>query len=315
MYLGIEIGGTKLQLGVSDGESASFTEFKRMNVARSAGAAGILEQIRTAAPALIERHNVKRIGIGFGGPVNMMTGTIVKSHHVSGWDGFPLADWCADELGVPAAVGNDCDVAALAEARFGAGRNRRIVFYVTVGTGIGGGLSIDGALLATHRPALTELGHLRPGLQATDPDDIVEAQASGLGIAATVRRLLATGDDADETRALLEAAGVASPEEITTKSVAKAARSGHPYAVAAFDRATRALGWAIAQAVTITAAEVIVVGGGVSLAGEDLFFEPLRERAAEYGFPPLAGTYEIVPAELGEEVVVVGGLLASSLSF
>jgi glucokinase len=203
-------------------------------------------------------------------------------------------------------------VAALAEAKFGAGRGHRVVLYVTVGTGIGGGLVVDNKLYAGHRVARTELGHLRPGLQATSVDDIVEAQASGLGIAATVRRILSSSEDHREELALLEATGLASLEDLTAREIAVAAAAGEPYAVAAFDRATQALGWAIAQTITLTAAEVVVIGGGVSLAGEELFFEPVRRHAAVYAYPPLADAYEIVPAALGEEVVVHGGLVLAA---
>ncbi len=312
MYLGIEIGGTKLQLGVSDGSGPGFRGFVRMDVDRAAGASGILEQIKSAAPGLITSHDVERVGFGFGGPVDMASGNVIKSHHVRGWDNFALCAWSQSELDTPAVIGNDCDVAALAEAKFGAGRDHRIVFYVTVGTGVGGGLVVDNRLYAEHRFTRTELGHLRPGLGAIDVDDIVEAQACGPGIANTVRRLLDTADDPADEASLFEAAGVDHRDKLNGKNVADAARAGHTFALAAYDRATRALGWAIAQSLTLTAAEVVVVGGGVSLAGDDLFFDPLRERVEEYVFPPLRERYEIVSAGLGEDVVVVGGVVLAA---
>jgi glucokinase len=95
---------------------------------------------------------------------------------------------------------------------------------------------------------------------------------------------------------------------LTAKQVAEAAARGNPVAVKVLDEAITALGWAIAQVLTITASEVIVIGGGVSLMGESLFFEPLRRKVAAYVFPPMAGAYHIVPAQLGEEVVVHGAL-------
>ncbi len=312
MYLGIEIGGTKLQLGVGTGATADLVDFVRMDVDRAAGAAGVLDQIAEAGSRLVASHDIRKIGVGFGGPVDMTSGTVIKSHHVTGWDNFAICEWCARTLGVPAVVGNDCDVAALAEAKFGAGRDARVVLYVTVGTGIGGGLVIDNQLYAEHLPARTELGHLRPGLQCVGTDDIVEAQASGLGIAATFGRLVDTSDDASVAANLLERTGLTSPTEFTTKEIAALAEAGETHAVAAFGQATKALGWAIAQTVTLTATEVVVVGGGVSLAGEELFFEPIRRHAATFGYPPLADKYRIVPAALGEDVVVHGGLVLAA---
>jgi glucokinase len=307
MLLGIEIGGTKLQLGVGNGKTAELADLVRLPVDRTAGAAGILDSLSRVGSRLIKEHPVDGVGIGFGGPVDMSTGVTIRSHQVDGWERFPLAAWCERELGVPASVANDCDVAALAEATLGAGRGHRLVLYVTVGTGVGGGLVMDGEIFADHRPARTEIGHMRPGLAATSAAETVESLASGLGIEESVRRNLSEGDEGDARR-LLDAAGVASTADVTTEAIAVAAAAGDPLAAHAFGEATRALGWAIAQAITLTAAECIVVGGGVSLAGEELFFQPLRRHVSAYVFPALANTYQIVSAALEEEVVVHGAI-------
>src|SRR5688572_27563181 len=133
MYLGIEIGGTKLQLGVGHPTRSTLVELARCDVAPQNGARGILDQIEKSARDLIARHQVVRIGIGFGGPVS--AGVVTKSHQIDGWENFPLADWCRQKFGLETVLGNDCDAAALAEASVGAGRGARTVFYVTVGTG------------------------------------------------------------------------------------------------------------------------------------------------------------------------------------
>src|SRR5262245_54535133 len=190
MFLGIEIGGTKLQLGVGDGVRPQFAALERYSIEPSRGAEGILRQIQSAAPQLVQQFGVERIGIGFGGPVDSAAGTVITSHQIDGWTGFALADWVEQTIGRPAVVGNDCDCAALAEARCGAGAGHRTVFYVTVGTGVGGGLVIDGRVHGTDRPAAAEIGHLRPGLLATDPHATVESLVSGWGIAATARACL-----------------------------------------------------------------------------------------------------------------------------
>lgn len=296
MFLGIEIGGTKLQLGVGRGDGSPFVALERRPIEIACGAAGILAQIAEAAPTLIQTHGVKRVGFGFGGPVRAHLGRVTTSHQVGGWDDFPLVEWCEKTLRLPAALGNDCDVAALAEARFGAGRGEEIVFYVTVGTGVGGGLVIGGRNHGASRPAVAEIGHLRPGLEATDSHTTVESLAAGPGIAVAMRRELR-----DPAR------------EITGRQVADLAAAGDEVAIRVLRGATQALGWAIAQVITLVAPSVVVVGGGVSLSGEKLFFQPLREQVAKYVFPPLGGTYRVVPAALGEDVVVLGALaLAAS---
>lgn len=336
MYLGIEIGGTKLQVGVGSGDGGSLVALERGTVERSAGAAGIRRQIEALAAPLIARHQPRAVGIGFGGPVDCLTGRTLKSHQIDGWDDYPLADWCAQVLGLPARIGNDADLAGLAEARFGAGRGRRVVFYTTVGSGIGGALVLDGQVFLGGAGIASEIGHLRPGLHADRPELTVESLASGWGIAAavqaqlteTISRPLAPflsggppGDEADVRRRLLaaEEADAESSQDLrqrcgdnldllSTKMIAAAAQDGNRLAEAAFRQATRALGWALGQVITLLSPEVIVVGGGVPLAGESLFWAPLREEVNRYVFPPLRGTFRILPAALGEEVVVHGAL-------
>ncbi|MDA1018527.1 MAG: ROK family protein [Planctomycetota bacterium] len=321
MFLGIEIGGTKLQLGVGDGTEPRFAEFLRYEIEASRAAAGIRDQIIDGVTKLRQRHRIDCIGFGFGGPVDGESGTVIKSHQIDGWDGFPMSNWCRQQFGLPIALGNDCDVAALAEARFGGGRGKSTVFYVTVGTGIGGGFVNDGHIHGTHRPAASEIGHLRPGPLASRPDETVEAIASGWGIAAMARarireerrsldQLLATPvspSNAADHEDLLQRCG-GKLEELTAFNVGEAATNGNAIAGETVQQACNVLGWAIAQVVTLLAPEVVVVGGGVSLMGEDVFFRPLRSAIKTYVFPPLAESYEIRPAALGEAVVVHGAI-------
>jgi glucokinase len=301
MFLGIEIGGTKLQLGVGAADDTKLTALERAEVLPADGADGIRRQIERIAAPLMREHGVRAVGIGFGGPVDTAAGRVVKSHHVSGWDGFPLADWCRRTLGAPAAVANDADMAGLGEARFGAGRGRRVVFYTNVGSGIGGALVVGGRGYTGSAGIASELGHLRPGLDADSPQKIVELSASGWAIAAAAR------SDAG-LAAELERRHRCPADRFSAKMVAEAAEAGNAAATAIFRRATQTYGWAIAQMITLLAPEVVVIGGGVPLAGEALFFAPLRREVERYVFPPLRGTYHVAPAELGEEVVVHGAL-------
>lgn len=307
MLLGIEIGGTKLQLGVGDGSSAKLAELQRRDIVPEQGAAGILRQIEQLGRFLLQRHTIDRIGIGFGGPVQ--AGVVTRSHQIHGWDNFPLGAWCEECLGRPTVVGNDCDVAALAEARLAAGRGGRTVFYVTVGTGVGGGLVIDGRLHGAGRPAVAEIGHLRPGPSARAPGETVESLASGWGIASSFRRLTAVGKGTDDERAALRQRWGEQLDGLTAKDVAQLAAQGQGPAQAALQQALETLGWAIAQVVTLLAPDVVVVGGGVSLLGEQQFFAPLRAEVERYVFPPLRGSYRLVPAGLGELAVVCGALV------
>ncbi|MDZ4687435.1 MAG: ROK family protein [Planctomycetaceae bacterium] len=310
-YLGIEIGGTKLQFGVGPADGQTFTDFVRCDVDIPSGAAGIQRQIREVGRSLVQKHRIERVGYGFGGPVFGARGIVQTSHQVSGWDNFPIVEWTEKELGVPTRLGNDCDVAALAEASYGAGRDARSVFYVTVGTGVGGGLVIDRKIHGADRPAAAEIGHLRPGLAAATRHQTVESQAAGPAISERVQHRLQEirdgGIDDSDAVALLNAVD-GQLARLTTRDIAEAAVNGNRLARQSYREATDVLGWAIAQLITLVAPEVVVVGGGVSLAGPDVFFEPLRDAVARYVFPPLATSYRIEPAALGESVVVHGAL-------
>jgi len=315
MFLGIEIGGTKLQLGVGDGSGGQLAALVRRDVDRQRGASGILHDIEHCGKELLHEHPIQRIGVGFGGPVNSATGVATKSHQVAGWDNFPLAAWCQEKLGRPTVIGNDCDAAALAEAKYGAGRGADGVFYVTVGTGIGGGLVLGGKLHGAGRPAVAEIGHLRPSFdvkysQVGLPETTVESYASGPAIAegawAFMGTVLYPGTDVDI--ADLRARCGNDRNKLTAQIVAAAAADGNRLAKTLLEKAIRVLGWALAQTITLMAPEVIVIGGGVSLMGEKLFFEPLRQMVAEYVFHPLLGSYRIMAAELGEFVVIHGAI-------
>jgi glucokinase len=288
MYLGIEIGGTKLQLGLGRGDGQLLALW-RGAVDPAAGGPGIRRQIEAAIPELLtnataDRAALRGIGVGFGGPTDDATQTVVKSHHIAGWDGFPLAAWLTEMTGLPAVICNDADTAGLAEALFGAGRGLSPVFYITVGSGIGGGLVIDGEIYRGCGRGAAEVGHLRPvyPLTYTPHDDILEHFASGWGIG--------------------RAAGS------TGKAVADAAARGDPAALAVLDQAVQALAEGICSVIKLLCPRRVIIGGGVSLIGEDLFFRPLRRYVAERGMAALAGLTEIVPAALGEEVVVHGAL-------
>ena len=160
----------------------------RINADR--GAERIREQIVQGVDELLDarglqRRDVAGIGMGFGGPVDANRGFTMTSHQVGGWDNFPLTQWVDDTLGMQAVLQNDADTAALAEAHYGAGRGFDPVFYVTVGSGIGGGLILGGKIYRGSGRGAAEIGHLRPGhvpQHLPYPGTTVEQIASGFGI-------------------------------------------------------------------------------------------------------------------------------------
>jgi glucokinase len=290
-YLGIEIGGTKLQLGVGadDGVLAGLW---RGVVDMSAGPEGIRRQIAQAVPELLAKANIdssrlKGVGVGFGGPVDDATRTVIKSHQIEGWDNFPLADWVSEVVGLPAALGNDADVAGLAEALHGAGKGLSPIFYITIGSGIGGGFIIGGEIYRGVGRGAAEIGHLVVDF-SDDGAIILEKAASGWAIEGHARRVY----NADRTAVW----------------VAEAARKGDGAAIRILSDAWDHLANAIRHVAVLLCPRRIVIGGGVSLMGEASLFEPLRRKVAERMFKPFADCYDIVPAALGEEVVVHGAI-------
>jgi glucokinase len=298
MYLGIEIGGTKLQLGLGPGDG-TLAGLWRSTVDVAARADGIREQITAAVPELlgrsrVDRSQVRGIGIGFGGPVDDAEHTVIKSHQIAGWDGFPLSDWIAKITGLPAVLGNDADVAGLAEAHFGAGKGLSPIFYITIGSGIGGGLIIDGKIYRGCGRGAAEIGHVRLP-QGEGYFRPLEQLASGWGIEQAAQTLLG--------------------EKINTRQLAERALRGEALARQLLQQARVYLAEAICHVMALLCPRRFVLGGGVSLMGENLLFEPLRQLVAERVFPPFAGCYDIVPAALGEEVVLHGALALARQAF
>jgi len=309
MFLGIEIGGTKLQLGIGAG-NGQLAGLWRGVVDVGAGPEGIRRQIIQAVPELLAQSKVDRsqvggIGIGFGGPVDDNSHTIIKSHQIEGWDNFPLEMWLSELLGVPAVLGNDADVAGLAEALFGAGKGLSPIFYITIGSGIGGGLIINGEIYRGCGYGAAEIGHLKmpefgDRLRCIPQPVSLEEHASGWAIS---------------YKASLHLPKLASNSTLTAEQVAHAALEGDAGALNILRTAQCHLADAICHVIALLCPRRIVIGGGVSLMGEKLLFEPLRKLVAERVFKPFADCCEIVPAALGEEVVVHGALALARRRF
>lgn len=291
LYLGVEIGGTKLQVGLG-ADDGQLLALRRDTVDPAAGAAGIQRQIAAALPQLLRQSGVARdrlrgVGIGFGGPVDDATRTVIKSHQIDGWDGFPLADWVGEIVGLPAALGNDADVAGLAEALHGAGKGLSPIFYVTIGSGIGGGLIIDGEIYRGVGRGAAEIGHL---IAVAHWDFVpLEQVASGWAIQRQAAELL-------------------NEPGITAAEVGRRAQSGDEVCRNVLGEAWESLSTSLSHVIALLCPRRIVIGGGVSLLGEAQLFGPVRGKVNARVFKPFAGLTDIVPAALGEEVVVHGAI-------
>jgi glucokinase len=299
--LSIEIGGTKLQaaVGTFQGE---ILKIKRRAVPRGATAPEIRKLVVELVRRVESEGEPERVGIGFGGPVDTESGRIVTSFQVPDWDGFPLRDWAEEQFGLPCLIENDTNCGALGEARVGAGAGARVVFYTNIGSGIGGGLVIDGSLYRQPFGA-AEIGHTKVWDLETGRYVSAESLCSGWSVERVVRQRTYAGR---LSRVLALAGGKAG--DITAEHVGRAAAEGDSEAIASVAEAAEKFAIPLCNVIALLNPEKIVVGGGVSLMGE-IFFDPLRAAVAREVFPPFAQNYEILPAGLGENVVLVGALL------
>lgn len=295
-YLGIEIGGTKLQLVAGDG-SARIVDRRRFNVDRDQGGAGIRAQITAALPELLQTHQPAAIGVGFGGPVDTTTGQICCSHQIAGWSEFPIGEWLHELSRLPVSVDNDANTAALGEARSGAGQNFDPVFYITMGSGVGGGLVVNGRIYHGAKPGEAEIGHLRLDRKGT----IVESRCSGWAVDQRIRDARMAHPDSQLFALIGDQMGG------EARYLAPAAMSGDTLAQTILKETAEDIAFALSHVVHLFHPEVIVLGGGLSLVGE-----PLRAavtaalpRFLMEAFHPAP---QIALAGLGEDAVPVGAL-------
>lgn len=296
-YLGIEIGGTKLQLVAGDAD-ARITERRRFTVDKARGGAGIREQIAGALPELMQLVPPAAIGAGFGGPVDSATGQICCSHQIEGWSEFPLGDWLRGLTGLPVRVDNDANTAALGEAQCGAGQGCNPVFYVTLGSGVGGGLVVDGQIYHGAKPGEAEIGHVRLDRAGT----IVEHRCAGWAVDRKVRDACAR-----EPQSALATLAAQFPSG-QARALAPALAQGDALAAQLLAEVADDLAFGLSHVTQLMHPEVIVLGGGLSLVGE-----PLRAAVAtalsRYVMEAFAPGPRVVLAGLGEDAVPVGALI------
>lgn len=299
-YLGVEIGGTKLQVVAGD-DNGRILDRRRFTVDRASGAEGIRARIAEGVRDLLPGHAPSAIGVGFGGPVRVREGRIATSHQVEGWSGFALRDWLESIAGVPVAIENDSNLATLAEATRGAGAGLDPVFYFNLGSGVGGGLAIAGRLYHGSPPGEAEFGHLRLDRAGT----LVEERCSGWAIDRRLRERIR-----QHPAGLL--AQLAGPTHGGEGRHLRAALEGEdPDAKAVLAELAVDLGFALSHVVHLLHPACIILGGGLSLVGE-----PLRAAVAGALEPQIMEVFRPAPeirlATLGEDAVPVGALLLAA---
>jgi len=314
LTLGVEIGGTKLQVALGD-RSGAILETQRGAAPAGEGAEGILGWFRREVPAMLERARVvggpvECIGVGFGGPVDSATGRALASFQVSGWQDVALKHWFEEAFGLPATVHNDTNAGGWAEYCLGAGRGTRHFFYTNIGSGIGGALILDGRLHNGQGFGAGEMGHTYvPDWRAEEAGaaDKLENLCSGWNIE---RRVRSSIEVSPET--VLGKLCGGDRQSITCAMLGEAAQAGDSAAQEEVERVAASIGLAIANVITLFHPERVALGGGVSLMGKVLL-EPLRREVERCVFDPYRGHYEIVPCELGESVVLAGAVLLAQV--
>jgi glucokinase len=296
MMLGIEIGGTKLQFVLAD-EAGTICGRRMLPVDPARGAVGIRQQIQGALPELLRGHRILRAGVGFGGPVDWKTGRICRSHQIEGWSEFDLRGWLEPLAGAPVVVDNDANVAALGEAARGAGVGFNPVFYVTLGSGVGGGLVVDGRIYHGAKPGEAELGHVRLDRHGT----IVEARCSGWAVDARIRELKASAPGSVLARLAGQTVGG------EARHLATAWQQGDAAARRLLQETAEDLAFGLSHVVHLIHPEIIILGGGLAGVGE-----PLRASVEGALRPFMMEAFapgpKVTLAALGEDAVPVGAL-------
>ncbi|MEO8355454.1 MAG: ROK family protein [Chloroflexota bacterium] len=305
LAMGIEIGGTKIQVGIGFTSGKLLRPPIRKQVVRANGADGIRRDIVSMvedalASTELSLSDIHKIGIGFGGVLDSNQGSILRSYQIAGWDDFPLQKWAEENWGKPVVIQNDAGTAGLAEALHGSGRGCSRIFYMTIGSGIGGGWIVDGKIDGGQGLGSAEIGHTWVPDPVSGIPTELEQICSGWAIGHRAR----LAAENNETL-MLEMAG--SLSAMDAKIVYAAAEDGDELARRILHETCQTLGIAISNVVALLHPQRVILGGGVSLMGS-LFWNPLRKEAMSRVLPAFASGVEILRAGLGEDVVVIGAL-------
>jgi glucokinase len=305
--IGVDLGGTKLLAGVVDAELRVHHRVRR--AAQAPDQAALLTTLEQAVREAVDaaRGEVSAVGIGIPALLDVERRMVLFSTHLP-LEGISLRDVLSERLGLPVFVDNDSDLALLAEQRAGAARDARIALMLTLGTGIGGAVMIDGRSLPGAQGAGRELGHVvvdvdGPPCQGKCPSrGCLEALASGSALVREATRVAGEQPDSSLGRALAHGLGLTGP------LVTELAHDGDEAARSVVALIGRRLGTGIAGLVNVFDPDVVVIGGGVVAAG-DLLLEPAREEFRARVLPPGRDHVRIVAARFADEAGMLGAAL------
>ncbi|MBI4674387.1 MAG: ROK family protein [Chloroflexi bacterium] len=311
MILAFDFGGTKNTCAAFERDAAGAYQLAALERRASppdADGAYDYATMCELARGLLRGRAPDAIGVSFGGPVRASAGWVVLSHHVPGWENTPLRDQLASLFETRVVVDNDANVAALGEARFGAGQGCASLFYVTVSTGVGGGWILNGEIYRGANELAGEIGHI-----VIAPDGppcvcgrrgCVEQLACGPAIARMARERLLREPARGE---ILRAWVGENTAALTAQQVNDAAQQGDALAQQVMADAARALGFALGNVIVLMNPQRVVLGGGVTKAGAD-YFENVRAAARANVMPELHNAVDIQPAALGDDAPLWGAL-------
>jgi glucokinase len=311
--IAVDFGGTNIRAAYFPSPQPPPVSQNKTATLASEGPNAVITRLIQAIESQIPKGAVDlRIGIAAPGPLDPRTGVILSAPNLSGWTNIPLRDQLSEHFGVPVFLGNDANAAALAEWRFGAGQGTGNMIYLTISTGIGGGVIADGRLLLGAHGLAGELGHITMDLNGP---------TCGCGIKGHIEAIAAGPALARNATAQLEASQLSTLKEtlsaqgkITSIDIGKAAQAGDELALSVIEEAGLLIGHHLGDLAHIFNPEVFILGGGVSLLG-DLIFEPIKRSLREHVMDPayLDGV-RVLPAALGDDAGLVGAMVLASQS-
>lgn len=308
-FLGVDLGGTKILTVVADHNGNILASEKRPTEAEQ-GPEKVINNIYATVLDVLEKSSVRsrdiiKMGIGSPGPIGISEGMIYMAPNLY-WENVPIVKLLEEKVNIPVILENDANAAALAEKWFGAGKDVDNLLYITVSTGIGGGIIINKKIYHGVNDGAGEVGHMiidpaGPRCGCGNPG-CLEAIASGTAINRMAGEAIRQDKDT-----LLKELFINNQEKIDGMMIADAARRGDRIALQIWHKAGRYLGIGLANLINIFNPEMIVLGGGVMNAA-DLIFRPMEESLKEYSFESNYKSVRICQALLGEEAGVRGAI-------
>jgi glucokinase len=302
--IAIDIGASRMRAASYTYQSTEPIQYNQIST-RSEGIPVEDRLVNLIESVWPEDYHVQSIAAACPGPMDPKNGIIISPPNIPEWRYFPLQEFLQTTFSVPVALNNDANLAAYGEWFFGSGKGFSDLIYLTISTGIGGGIILDKKLFIGPKGYGAEIGHTTIDFQGPEcscgQTGHLEAIASGPSIVRWVKSKLA-----DESLKELFPEG-----ELTAKLVSDAAENGNELALAAYERAGKYIGLAIANLLHIFNVPLIVIGGGVSRAG-DILFDPIRKSVNDYIISEVyLEDLQILPAALGDDSGLMGALVLS----